>query len=319
MLTHFQRLHPHLPTPSQPISPSLSFLRRCGAWRGGVITAYLTLTDEGWAGWGVNGLSDSVRALNTANGTLSLTGLLYIAPNRRTSAHRHIYTCSLCSLLSLTRQSFFILQVLQLMTEGRSVKGVSTCSVRIKISVFVCVHRWWAGVCASVCLMAWAVLWNRTESDAGLLLRNGWIERKGRLLWKKLWMQFPIFAFLSEDREKEGAQREWEWVGDWINYVLSPFSWLKSTLLPLDSLCLCLRRRQMDRACHPVQALPSLSESWTFRSARQACFVSWYLLLWSVFLSFFLSFFLSQSIKKWVLGPAVHYSHNELWEQFQVF
>lgn len=56
-------------------------------------------------------------------------------------------------------------------------------------------------------------------------------------------------------------------MGDWINYVLSPFSWLKSTLLPLDSLCLCLRRRQMDRACHPVQALPSLlSQTWTFRS-----------------------------------------------------
>lgn len=76
--------------------------------------------------------------------------------------------------------------------------------------------------------------------------------------------------FLRGPRRRE----EREWVGDWINYVLSPFSWLKSTLLPLDSLCLCLRTRQMDRVCHPVQALPSLlSQTWTSGMKLCGCFL----------------------------------------------
>lgn len=105
---------------------------------------------------------------------------------------------------------------------------------------------------------------------------------------------FFFLLFSQRTGRRRQREREPEWVGDWINYVLSPFSWLKSTLLPLDSLCLCLRRRQMDRACHPVQALPSLlSETWTFRSESSGCVVSWCLSCFCVFFFVFHSFFLS--------------------------
>lgn len=119
---------------------------------------------------------------------------------------------------------------------------------------------------------------------------------------------FPPFLLFSQE-----TGREREWGGDWINYVLSAFSWLKSTLLPLDSLCLCLRQRQMDRAYHPVQALPFLlSETWTFRSVCWGCVVSLGFGSFCVVLSSFLSVIHLPS--KMSPKPAFHYMHYDLWE-----
>lgn len=108
------------------------------------------------------------------------------------------------------------------------------------------------------------------------------------------------FCCLSLWTERERGR---ERVGDWINYVLSPFSWLKSTLLPLDSLCLCLRLCQMDWACHPVQALPSLlSKTWTFRSVCWGCVVSLGLCCFCVCLSFLSVIHLPSKKESWVLS-----------------
>lgn len=108
------------------------------------------------------------------------------------------------------------------------------------------------GVCVTVSLMAWIciVTPHRIRWIKG---RKGF-ERNREPLTSMCECNIQD-AFLSAGgREGAGVC-----VGDWINYVLSPFSWLKSTLLPLDSLCLCLRQpSQMDGACHPMQTLPSL-------------------------------------------------------------
>lgn len=188
----------------------------------------LDLMHKGKAGWGVNGLSDSVRAVKRKASTL----------------HSMVFIAHVADIYHFPGRSVNDWRCLNMQ---RMNNDLSFYLVGVKVGVWV-----------TVSLMAW-ICWDtpQNQMQACYLMKKG----EKRLLKELRAVSHYLAcvniqdAFLSAGRE--GGARDC--VGDWINYVLSPFSWLKSTLLPLDSLCLCLRPpSQMDPACHPMQTLPSL-------------------------------------------------------------